>query len=79
MKWFCWIFLFAISTGSYAQSPVKYYISFDNADHHEAEISVIFPEVTSSPLEIRMSRTSPGRYSLHEFAKNVYNVKAVDS
>jgi len=78
MKWFCWIFLFAISTGSYAQSPVKYHISFANADHHEAEISVIFPDVTSSPLEVRMSRTSPGRYSLHEFAKNVYNVKAVD-
>ena len=79
MKWFCCIFLFAISTGSYAQSPVKYHISFDNADHHEAEISVIFSEVSSSPLEIRMSRTSPGRYSLHEFAKNVYQVKAVDS
>ena len=26
-----------------------------------------------------MSRTSPGRYALHEFAKNVYNVAATDS
>jgi predicted metalloprotease with PDZ domain len=26
-----------------------------------------------------MSRTSPGRYALHEFAKNVYGVKATDS
>ena len=26
-----------------------------------------------------MSRTSPGRYALHEFAKNVYNLKAFDS
>jgi len=25
-----------------------------------------------------MSRSSPGRYALHEFAKNVYNVKATD-
>jgi predicted metalloprotease with PDZ domain len=25
-----------------------------------------------------MSRTSPGRYAIHEFAKNVYNVKATD-
>jgi hypothetical protein len=31
------------------------------------------------PLELRMSRSSPGRYALHEFAKNVYAVKAVDS
>ena len=26
-----------------------------------------------------MSRTSPGRYALHEFSKNVYNVKAYNS
>ena len=26
-----------------------------------------------------MSRTSPGRYAIHEFAKNVYNVKATNS
>jgi predicted metalloprotease with PDZ domain len=26
-----------------------------------------------------MSRSSPGRYALHEFAKNVYNLKATDS
>ena len=25
-----------------------------------------------------MSRTSPGRYALHEFAKNIYNVRAFD-
>ena len=25
-----------------------------------------------------MSRTSPGRYALHEFAKNVYDVRAFD-
>ena len=30
------------------------------------------------PLEPRMSRSSPGRYALHEFAKNVYDVHAFD-
>ena len=29
-----------------------------------------------APLELRMSRSSPGRYSLHDFAKNVYDVHA---
>ncbi|MGE5813618.1 MAG: M61 family metallopeptidase, partial [Acidobacteriota bacterium] len=29
-----------------------------------------------APLELRMSRSSPGRYALHEFAKNVYDVHA---
>ena len=58
--------------------PVRYHISFENADHHEAEVRVTFADVTARVLEVRMSRTSPGRYALHEFAKNVYNVRAFD-
>src|SRR5215203_2725190 len=30
----------------------------------------------AGPLELRMSRSSPGRYSVHDFAKNVYDVQA---
>ena len=62
-----------------AESPpvaVRYEISFPNATHHEAEIRVTFDGVGADPLEIRMSRTSPGRYALHEFAKNVYDFRA---
>ena len=56
-----------------------YEIAFPNADQHEAEISVTFTGADPGrPLEVRMSRTSPGRYALHEFAKNVYNVRATD-
>src|SRR6185436_14970353 len=61
----------------YAQQ-VDYRVSFPNAIHHEAEISATFSGLPQKPLEVRMSRTSPGRYALHEFAKNVYNVKAAD-
>ena len=57
---------------------IKYEISFENAVHHEGEISIIFSQVEMDTLEVRMSRTSPGRYALHEFAKNVYNFKATD-
>ncbi|MCM5662703.1 M61 family metallopeptidase [Galbibacter mesophilus] len=59
-----------------AQEPVTYNVSFDNAVHHEAEITVAFPKTTSDSLHFRMSRSSPGRYALHEFAKNVYGVMA---
>jgi predicted metalloprotease with PDZ domain len=59
-------------------SPVVYEIRFDNADHHEADVRVIFSDVPDGAFEIRMSRSSPGRYALHEFAKNVYDVHAVD-
>ena len=60
------------------QEKIKYSVSFENALHHEAEITVTFPNLPAGPLETRMGRSSPGRYTLHEFAKNVYNVRAVD-
>jgi len=66
-----------LSISSNAQTN-SYTISFENAVHHEAEITAIFPEVTSEIFSVRMSRTSPGRYALHEFAKNIYAVKATD-
>ncbi|SMC43468.1 M61 family metallopeptidase [Cellulophaga tyrosinoxydans] len=56
-----------------------YSISFENAIHHEAVISATFPEVTTEIFTVQMSRSSPGRYALHEFAKNIYNFKATDS
>lgn len=56
----------------------NYTISFENANHHEAEINVVFKGVKAGEVEFRMSRTSPGRYAIHEFAKNIYNVKATD-
>ncbi|MCL6274008.1 peptidase M61 [Muricauda sp. 2012CJ35-5] len=58
---------------------VNYEISFENAVHHEAKVSISFTAITSDSLHVRMSRTSPGRYALHEFAKNVYDFKALDS
>ena len=57
---------------------VEYEVSFENAVHHEAEISVAFRELGDAPLELRMSRSSPGRYALHDFAKNVYGMTARD-
>lgn len=58
---------------------VSYELTFPNAAHHEAEITVTFPDVPrGQTLEARMSRSSPGRYAIHEFAKNVYTVRAED-
>ena len=61
-----------------AQAPVMYEVRFPNAVHHEAEITVTFADVPAGALEVRMSRSSPGRYALHEFPKNVYAVSAED-
>jgi predicted metalloprotease with PDZ domain len=64
---------------AFAQTRVEYRISFPNAVHHEAEVSVTWFNASGDSLNARMSRSSPGRYALHEFAKNVYNVKAFDA
>ncbi len=72
------LFLILLSGPIVAQTN-SYSISFENAGHHEAEIKATFPNLSIDTIGIRMSRTSPGRYALHEFAKNVYNVTATDS
>ena len=61
-----------------AQISSKYKISFENAVHHEATIQAVFTNLKSKTVEFSMSRSSPGRYALHEFAKNVYHVKVTD-
>ena len=73
----CCLFFFcsAIPTAS---GQISYEISFPNAVHNEAEVMLRIEGLPNEPLELRMSRTSPGRYSLHEFAKNVYRVHATD-
>jgi predicted metalloprotease with PDZ domain len=59
-------------------APVEYDLSFDNAVHHEARIVVTYRDLGRAPVRFEMSRSSPGRYAIHEFAKNVYSVSAVD-
>ena len=68
-----------VATRATATAPVVYDIRFPNRVHREAEVSVRFSGVPDGPLRVRMARSSPGRYALHEFAKNVYAVKAVNS
>src|SRR3984957_14473456 len=57
-----------------AAAPVLYRFSFPEPQHRWMQVEVSFADLDQAPLELRMSRSSPGRYSLHEFAKNVYDV-----
>ena len=59
-----------------AASPVAYRFSFPEPQHRWMQVDASFTELAAAPLELRMSRSSPGRYSLHDFAKNVYDVHA---
>ena len=62
-----------------AQQPILYTISFENAVHHEAFVTAFFSNLNAEPLQVRMSRSSPGRYATHEFGKNIYDIHAYGS
>ncbi|GAA4966436.1 M61 family metallopeptidase [Algibacter aquimarinus] len=78
-KFLFYVFFFASYFSVFSQVSSKYTISFENAVHHEANIEAVFTNLRTDEVEFRMSRTSPGRYALHEFMKNVYAVNVTDS
>jgi predicted metalloprotease with PDZ domain len=57
-------------------AAIHYRFSVPEPQHRWMQVEASFAELGSAPLELRMSRSSPGRYSLHDFAKNVYDVHA---
>jgi predicted metalloprotease with PDZ domain len=61
-----------------AQPPVQYRVSFPAPAHHYAQVEATFTAVPPGTLEARMSRSSPGRYAVHEFAKNVFDLHVFD-
>ena len=66
------------STASEA-ATVTYELSFPHPEHHWMQVDATFPGVGSGAVELRMSRSSPGRYALHDFSKNVYDLQTFDA
>jgi predicted metalloprotease with PDZ domain len=73
------LLLISIAPPLFAQAPVAYRFTFPEPEHRWMQVEVSFADLSSNPLELHMSRASPGRYALHEFAKNVFDVAATDS
>jgi hypothetical protein len=59
-----------------AGAPIRYRLSFPEPQHRWMQVEAAFTDLGGGTLELRMSRSSPGRYSLHDFAKNVYDLHA---
>jgi len=72
------VFLLLVSSTAWAQAPVEYKLSFPAPEHRWMQVEVKFPGVPAGVLQVRMARTSPGRYALHEFAKNVFDVSVAN-
>jgi predicted metalloprotease with PDZ domain len=63
----------------HAQSAVGYRLSFPEREHRIMDVELTLTDLPAGPLQLRMSRSSPGRYAAHEFAKNVFDVRVVDA
>ena len=72
----CWL---SVATAALAQAAGRpYTLSFPQRAHRLMNVEVTFAEVPAGVLQLRMSRSSPGRYAIHEFAKNVFDVAITD-
>jgi predicted metalloprotease with PDZ domain len=70
--------IFLPTLDAIAQAPIAYRVSFPSPEHRWMQVEVTFPDVPAGALQVRMSRSSPGRYALHEFAKNVFDLQVQD-
>ena len=74
------VFVIALVAGPrafHAATPIAYRVSIPEPQHHWMQVDAAFTDLGNTPLELRISVSSPGRYSLHDFAKNVYDVHAI--
>jgi predicted metalloprotease with PDZ domain len=55
-------------------AAIRYRFTFPEPRHRWMQVEAIFADLPVRTVELRMSRSSPGRYSTHDFAKNVYDV-----
>lgn len=76
-----WVWLLTIAVlpaAARSDEAVRYQLDLSERQHHEVRVTATFREIGRRPLDLRMSRSSPGRYRLHEFAKNLYGLEARD-
>jgi predicted metalloprotease with PDZ domain len=72
------LLIVAWSASAFAQAPVAYRLTFPEPRHHLMQVEATFGDLPATPLELHMSRASPGRYAVHEFAKNLFDMRIVD-
>lgn len=86
-SWVQWFGLLALSlggvlgatpAGAQTAAAFDYRIQFPAVEQRWMQVEARFPGLPAGTAEIRMSRVSPGRYALHEFAKNVFDVQVTD-
>jgi predicted metalloprotease with PDZ domain len=72
MRRILWLPLVLLAAPVFAQSPIAYHVTFPEPEHHYLQVEATFADLGTAPLKAFISRSSPGRYAVHEFAKNVF-------
>lgn len=72
--------LFAALLGAFnANAEVHYQLDLSQVTQQQAEITMRLSHSAKGPLTIAMASSSPGRYARHDFAKNIFDLRAFDS
>jgi predicted metalloprotease with PDZ domain len=74
-----WLALFLPAAAWAQPAPITYHVTFPEPQHHWMQVEMTVSGLGAAPLRARMSRSSPGRYAVHEFAKNIFRLDAADS
>ena len=68
------LILVLVSTPT-SRDPITYKVTFPEPEHHWMQVEMAVNGLGTAPLRVRMSRSSPGRYAVHEFAKNIFSAE----
>ncbi len=71
--------LFTLLLALPAVAQTSYELDLAGRQQHQLQVLAEFQTADSQPLELRMAAASPGRYARHDFAKNIYALKATDA
>lgn len=76
------VFVSLTTSAAETRDPITYKVTFPEPEHHWMQVEMTVTGLGTTPgsagsiLRARMSRSSPGRYAVHEFAKNIFSVEA---
>lgn len=74
-----WLAAIVAPVAAWAQpAPISYQVTFPEPEHHWMQVEMTVSGLGATPVHVRMSRSSPGRYAVHEFAKNIFFVEIYD-
>jgi predicted metalloprotease with PDZ domain len=62
-----------------AAADSHYQLDLAGHDRHQLTVKARFVSQSPEPLVLQMASASPGRYARHDFAKNIYALKALDA